>query len=70
MNPKNAQIIIQILRIGISAPVGYYLGKRLQWENFMLIGLYFGVYMVVSLLIEIIRNNIASIFQNRKIKHK
>jgi hypothetical protein len=58
MNEKVLQITVHILRIAIAAPVGYYLGEYLGWERFMLLLLYFGTYMVVSLLIEMLRKSI------------
>ncbi len=58
MNEKYVSILINILRILIAAPIAYCLGEYLQWKRFMLIALYFGVYMVVSLLIEMIRQAI------------
>jgi predicted MFS family arabinose efflux permease len=58
MNEKALQITVHILRIGIAAPLGYYLGEYLAWERFMLLLLYFGTYMVVSLLIEMLRKSI------------
>ncbi|MEA2042749.1 MAG: hypothetical protein U9N85_09390 [Bacteroidota bacterium] len=58
---KTINLIVQILRIVIAAPVGYIIGEHLQWTNFMKILLYFGVYIVVSLLLEGIKQ---AIFKN------
>ena len=55
MSPKISNMLIQILRIAIAAPTAYFIGDYLKWENFMLLLLYFGVYIVVSMIIEGIR---------------
>lgn len=58
MKEKHIKLIVHILRILIAAPAAYFLGEYLQWERFMLLLLYFGVYMVVSLILEMIRKSI------------
>jgi hypothetical protein len=47
--------IIQFLRFIISAVLGFWLVHRLEMEGFIVIIFFFGIYIAVSIFIEIIR---------------
>lgn len=49
------QGIIQVLRFFISAVIGFYLVHRLDMDGFIVVVFFFGIYIAVSIFIEIIR---------------
>ncbi len=59
--------MINVLRIVISAIIGYWLYIELDLEGFMVFVFFFGIFIVVSILLEIIRKMVErKKFQNRK----
>ncbi|MCF6241315.1 MAG: hypothetical protein L3J74_08230 [Bacteroidales bacterium] len=54
------QGIIQFLRFLISAIIGFWLVHRLNMEGFIVVVFFFGIYIAVSIFIEIIRKYIFS----------
>lgn len=57
------QRIIDFLRFIISAILGFWLVNRLKMEGFIVIVFFFGIYIAVSIFIEIIRR---LFFQNQQ----
>ncbi len=51
------QGIIQLLRFLISAIIGFWLVHRLNMEGFIVVVFFFGIYIAVSIFIELIRRN-------------
>ncbi len=49
------QGVIQFLRFIISAVLGFWLVHRMEMEGFIVIIFFFGIYIAVSIFIEIIR---------------
>ncbi len=49
------QGIIQLLRFFISAIIGFYIVHRLDMEGIIVVVFFFGIYIAVSIFIEIIR---------------
>ncbi|RLD67476.1 MAG: hypothetical protein DRI95_04735 [Bacteroidetes bacterium] len=61
--------MINILRILISAVIGYWLSVELALDGFIRFLFFFGIFIAVSILIEIIRKIIVRIkLKNRKSK--
>lgn len=61
--------MINILRIIISAIIGYWLSVELALDGFIRFLFFFGIFIAVSILLEIMRKMIVRInFQNRKSK--
>ncbi len=61
--------MINILRILISAVIGYWLSVELELDGFIRFLFFFGIFIAVSILIEIIRKIIVRIkLKNRKSK--
>jgi len=61
--------MINVLRIVISAIIGYWISEELALEGFTRFIFFFGIFIVISILIEIIRKIVKrTSFQNRKIR--
>ncbi|OQX99781.1 MAG: hypothetical protein B6I20_09655 [Bacteroidetes bacterium 4572_117] len=61
--------MINILRVVISAIIGYWLSVELALEGFIRFVFFFGIFIVVSIIIEIIRKLLGrSDFSDRKNK--
>lgn len=58
--------MINILRVIISAILGYWIYKELALDGFVLFIFFFGIFIAVSILLEIIRK----VFENIKNKAK
>lgn len=58
--------MINVLRIVISAIVGYWLSVELGLEGFIRFLFFFGIFIAVSILLEIIRK----LFQRIKIRNR
>jgi len=59
--------MINVLRVVISAIIGYWLYIELALEGFIVFVFFFGIFIAVSILLEIIRKMIErNKFQNRK----
>ncbi|RLD75681.1 MAG: hypothetical protein DRJ10_14835 [Bacteroidetes bacterium] len=57
--------MINILRIVISAIIGYWISKILDLEGFIQFLFFFGIFIAVSILLEIIRKIIVRIKLDR-----
>lgn len=53
--------MINVLRVVISAIIGYWVYKELALEGFVLFIFFFGIFIAVSILLEIIRKVIENI---------
>jgi hypothetical protein len=53
--------MINVLRVVISAIIGYWIYKELALEGFVLFLFFFGIFIAVSILLEIIRKVIENI---------
>ncbi len=51
---KSRRFVIEIVRILIAAPVGFWAAERLHLSAALNILMFFGIYMVVALIIEAI----------------
>ena len=53
--------MVNVLRVVISAIIGYWVYKELALEGFVLFIFFFGIFIAVSILLEIIRKVIENI---------
>jgi len=58
--------IIQFLRFIISATLGFWLVHRLELDGFIVLIFFFGIYIAVSIFLEIIRKIFFKNKQNNK----
>ena len=58
--------MINVLRVVISAIIGYWVYKELALEGFVLFLFFFGIFIAVSILLEIIRKVIENIRNKQK----
>ena len=55
-----------VLRVLISAVIGYFVYKTLELDGFVLFIFFFGIFIAVSILLEIIRKVIENIRNKRE----